>query len=175
VNAQEFHHGMTRLRSRKLWDSGLDAAFAEILWAKIKHYPWDVFKIAIDDTLGQHTKPTVDFLMNACSLISRTSGIASGPKIVLDDCEWCDGSGIVMMSGADKKREAPFACTYCQNGKNHKFLTAKFTDGSIATARQGWGMGWRPTNNSLRLKCEQAAARNLQERKRLPYRDDAHY
>jgi hypothetical protein len=79
----------------------------------------------------------------------------------------------VMMTSPDKLRTAPFHCTHCKNGSTQKHLTSGMSDGSIASARQGWGIHWRPANKALLARCEQASA--VRRTQRLPYRDEAHY
>jgi len=95
------------------------------------------------------------------------------PQIIEDDCQWCDGFGIVAMSPADSSRLAPFHCTYCENGEAMRILTSTMSDGSIASARQGWCIGWRPQNKLLLARCLEAV--EAKKVNRLPYRDDPHY
>ena len=169
----EFKLQLARLKKRDGWDKKLDNDFATVLWKKIKTFHIFNFEIAVDAFLGQHKCPNADdvyWLVDA-----NSKRLNKNSAMTQNDCQWCDGFGIVMMDSPVGKRQCPFQCTHCDNGATIKKLTASFSDGSIATARQGWQIGWRPANSKILELCNAAMAAKKTTQPIMTSFQDAHY
>jgi hypothetical protein len=171
MTPQEFLDGMARLQSRKKWAGSLDDSFAAILGPKIRQYSWDTFQKVIEDFLGAHHLPTVHDIAMACANKSRSTGDFSGRRITLSHCDWCDHAGIVLMAHTVTGAVAPFCCTKCRNGGVQRELSMSFSQGPLATSRDGLKLGFMPESKSMRQRYEQVIADTKSRNSRLPYAD----
>ena len=147
----EFKLQLARLKKRDGWDKKLDNDFATVLWKKIKAFHIFNFEIAVEALLGQHRCPNADDIYWLVAANSKRFDRKS--SMLENDCDWCDHFGMVMMTSPCGARHAPYQCTHCDNGETVKKITSSLPDCSIATARQGWGIGWRPENVALLERC----------------------
>jgi hypothetical protein len=83
--------------------------------------------------------------------------------MVANDCDWCDGFGVVVMS--DGRRTSPFQCQKCPNGIKIKEHTSKWSDGSIATVGQGLYIGFEPTDATLNKKIMESFKKKQEDKK----------
>ena len=169
----DFITHMGRLEKRETWAKKFDDDFKKILWKKIKHFHVFNLEITVDAFLSQHKCPNVDdifWLMD-----ENAKRLDKSSAMTQNDCQWCDGFGIVMMDSPVGKRQCPFQCTHCDNGAMIKKLTANFSDGSIATARQGWQIGWRPANSKILKLCNAAMASKKTTQPVTTFFQDSHY
>jgi hypothetical protein len=148
MNTAEFQSQIERLLERNAWRNKFDQSFNDVLWENLKSYSAGPLKKAVDELLGQHNCPTVSDIL----FLTRKHNYGTRSDYIMqpNDCEWCDGFGVVMMSKND--RVSPFQCQKCPNGEKIKEHTSKWSDGSIATVGQGLHVGFEPIDLTLRNK-----------------------
>jgi hypothetical protein len=153
MDSKQFQTQFERLVERSSWRNKLDQFFSDALWKKIKNFQAIPFQLAVDQILGQHNCPTVDQIQNVVSDFARNTGEVSRFKEIY--CEWCDGFGLVVMSG---KGTRPFHCGKCLNGKLQR-ETASNRGILLEAVKIGWLNSMRPISRSMTDRYEKAIFR----------------
>jgi hypothetical protein len=167
MTEKEFKIVFQNLKNRSSWESKFDYGFVNVLWDQIRNYSITSLQKAVEELLGQHTCPTVSEILFLTR--KHNYGTRSDYIMAANDCDWCDGFGVVVM--VKKDRVSPFQCQKCPNGIKIKEHTAKWSDGSIATVGQGLHIGFEPVDPNLRKKILESFKQKQSKKQRLVEND----